>query len=121
MFDDVDYNPTLEIVATEFTFNKLDPELAMHAADMLTHNIGYSGLRDARWYFTEFEGKPSLRAEHPDQPIKADMDTIVAVIDQMREDTELMFETYNKVLGVDVDFDGIGVHFSGSDELPDMD
>jgi hypothetical protein len=121
MFDDFEYNPTVEIIAAEFTFNQLDPELALHVAEVLAHNIGYSGLRDARWYFAEYEGKPSLRAEHRDQPIKADFKTVATVIDQMRKDTERLFETYNKVLGVNIDFDGIGVHFSDSDDLPDMD
>lgn len=120
MFDDFEYDPIVEIVAAKFTFNKLAPELAIHVAEVLTHNIGYSGLRDARWYFSEYEGKPSLRAEHRDQPIKADINTVAAVIGQMREDTERLFDTYNKVLGVNVDFDGIGVHFSDSDELTEL-
>jgi hypothetical protein len=121
MLDGFQYNPIVDIVATEFTFKALEPELAIHVARSLSENLGYNGLDHVAWYYVDNDGKRSLRADHIDRPLKADLNTLAEIIEQMREDTESLFEDYNKVFGTKVEFDGIGVHFGDDNELPEMD
>ena len=120
MLDGFEFNPVVDIVATEFTFNVLDPELAIHVAQSLTDNIGYNGLNYAHWYYVENDGKPSLREDHHGHPLKTDFHNLGEIIEKMREDTERLFEAYNKLFGTNVEFDGIGVHFGDGSELPEM-
>ena len=121
MLDGFEYNPTVDIIAAEFTFNALDPELAIHVARSLTENIGYNGLDYAAWYYVNNDGKRSLRADHHNRPLKTDLSNLAEIMEKMREDAERLFEDYNKVHGTKIEFDGIGVHFGDDNELPEMD
>lgn len=121
MFDDFEYNPVVDVIATEFTFHALDPGLAIHVAQSLTYNIDYDSLNDAHWYYVENDGKPSLCADHQDRPLKTDFHNLGQILEKLRADSESLFEAYNKVFGTSVEFDGIGIHFGDDNELSDWD
>jgi len=112
MTTNVDLNPTVAIAAIDFTFDKLEPDQALNVAEVLNLNLHYAGFANARWSFVIEDDQPAIRARHEDMPIMIDMDSLGDLIESMRADTERLFDAYNKVLGTDVVFDGIGAHLA---------
>ena len=112
MFDGFEFDPTFEITAIEFTFNKLPPLLAGRLTEALARNIDYAGFSDVDWELVTYDGKPTLRGEHGAVPVTVSHNDMHEFVDGIGTDTRLMVAAFNQVLGADVKFDSIGVYFS---------
>lgn len=120
MFDGFEFNPTFEITAVEFTFQKLPPLLAGRLTEALMRNIDYAGFSDVKWELVAYGGKPTLRGEHGTVPIAVSRKSMPEFVDRIGTDTRLMVAAFNEVIGADVKFDSIGVCFANDEaDAPD--
>ena len=111
MFDGFEFNPTFEITAIEFTFKKLAPLQAVQLAQALVDHIDYAGFSDVDWGLVTFEGKPTLRGQHPDVPIAVSHHNLNEFVDRIGLQTRHMVAAYNEAFGADVKFHSVSAFY----------